>query len=427
MDTARPPLWLMVATAGAALLILVLAVAETSIKAAYLVDEKGEFISLFGLAFIATAGMYLWRRQRLYASLPLVFPWLLYPIVTQGDQIIDNLSINAMRVICHVLLAAIFAAPVAVIVMSARMAGPAVMDRRRSSLLAAVLFIAEIWLAQKYLGTIMIVIQAAMAATAIAVWLLPVPPVAPMPVRSRRTERFALGVLAVGVAVSLGAYLAYTNAPGAYQGSPSFFMDPAQKDANYRFDRIRVPTGPVARPAAFEDVAVALAMDVEAMHRLFQAYHLLNRNYTYDYHNELFLRSTPLLANYRQVGLAMVEEARRLYIQGDTRRLAVRSTLRDDDPLAALLDEIGGYAAFLFARAPILEQMSATFERTKAGLQHAAHLYEGETKYVGDGLNALMAKHQRVLDAPALADATRTLSTKGRAIYDAYADRIVGF
>ena len=51
---------------------------------------------------------------RLVASLPLVFPWLLFPVITQGDQIIDNLSINWMRIVVHVLLAAIFAMPVAV-------------------------------------------------------------------------------------------------------------------------------------------------------------------------------------------------------------------------------------------------------------------------------------------------------------------------
>ena len=49
-----------------------------------------------------------------------MFPWLLYPVITQGDQIIDNLSITWMRIIVHVLLAAIFAMPVAVIVYAAR-------------------------------------------------------------------------------------------------------------------------------------------------------------------------------------------------------------------------------------------------------------------------------------------------------------------
>src|SRR6476646_10768547 len=99
---SRPPLWLLLSTGGLAVTILALAVAETNLKAHYLIDQ-GEFISVFGLAFILVAGLFLYRSKRLFASLPLVFPWLLYPVITQGDQIIDNMSINPMRVICHVL------------------------------------------------------------------------------------------------------------------------------------------------------------------------------------------------------------------------------------------------------------------------------------------------------------------------------------
>ena len=424
-DAARPPLWLVLATAGAALLILLLAVAETSIKAAYLVDTRGEFISLFGLAFIVAAGLYLWRRGSLYASLPLVLPWLLYPIVTQGDQIIDNLSINAMRVICHVLLAAIFAAPVAVIVLAARRAFPWI-GRGGAAYLTSALFVAEIWLAQMYLGAIMIAIQIVMAAAALAVGVM-AGAGAPIPARRQRSERFALFVLLAGAAVSLGTYVGYRNAPGAYQGSPSFFMDPAQKDANYRFDRIAVPGGSVTAPPAMEDLRVALTMDAEALNRLFEAYHLLNRNYTYDYHNELFLRRTPLVPDYRRTGLLMAAEASRLYADADARTQAIRRTLRADNPLAAMLDEVRAYMAFLFNRAPVLERMSASFDRTKAGLQHSAHLYEGETKYLGSGLHELLQKHQRVFDAPVLSSATSAFSERARRIYNAYADRIVGF
>ncbi len=123
--TSRPaartaPAWLVLATAGMALLVLLLAVAETSISVAWLVDTNGEVISLAGVAFIVAAGLVVWRQGRLSASLPLVLPWLLYPIVTQGDQIIDNLSIEWMRAVVTVLLVAIFAAPVAVAVLAAR-------------------------------------------------------------------------------------------------------------------------------------------------------------------------------------------------------------------------------------------------------------------------------------------------------------------
>ena len=117
----RPPAWLLACTGGLAAIILALAVAETNLKAHYLIDQ-GEYLSIFGLVFIAAASVYLYRAGKLFVSLPLVFPWLLYPVITQGDEIIDNLSINPMRVICHILLAAIFATPVAVIVLAARYA-----------------------------------------------------------------------------------------------------------------------------------------------------------------------------------------------------------------------------------------------------------------------------------------------------------------
>ncbi len=72
----------------------------------------------------------------------------------------------------------------------------------------------------------------------------------------------------------------------------------------------------------------------------------------------------------------------------------------EDDPLAALLDDVRAYAAFTFDRAPVLERMSAEFERTEAGLQHATHLYEGEGKVLGVRLAEMLAKHDRVLTAP---------------------------
>ena len=45
--------------------------------------------------------------------------------------------------------------------------------------------------------------------------------------RARRSA-FALAVLIGGVIVSGGLYLGFKNRPGAYQGSPSFYMDPSQ-------------------------------------------------------------------------------------------------------------------------------------------------------------------------------------------------------
>ena len=81
-----------------------MAVAETNLWLHYLIDA-GESISLVGAGVHFLAGLYLYKRGRLLVSLPLALPWLLFPVITQGDQIIDNLSINWMRLISHVLLA----------------------------------------------------------------------------------------------------------------------------------------------------------------------------------------------------------------------------------------------------------------------------------------------------------------------------------
>lgn len=444
------PAWLVVATAVMALLILGLAVAETSVTVAWLVDTRGEFISLFGVAFIVLAGLVVWRQGRLSASLPLVLPWLLYPIVTQGDQIIDNLSIDVMRTVTNVLLVAIFAAPVAVIVIAARAlfdpagrsprevpAGlglvPGVRQlaagqrRQGTALLAAVLFAVEIPLALLYVGALLIYSLVAIVVAALVWACQPELAVRDVAREHARAERFALGVLLVGAVVSAGTFVIYRNAPGAYQGSPSFFMDPAQQDKNYRMDRVQVPAGdpgPLASPEAVRD---ALTGSVRAFERLLAGYDLLARNYTWDFHNELFLRATPLVPEYRRVGLAHVAEALTLQAGAAAKLAAARAQVPDGDPLAALLDDLAGYAALNFTRAPTLEHMSLSFERTRAGLQHAAHLYEGEAKYLGDGLAAIVRKHARVVDAPALSGVMREFVLTSRTIHDAYASRIVGF
>jgi hypothetical protein len=429
---SRPPAWLLVSTGVLALTILALAVAETDLKAHYLIDQ-GEFISVFGLAFIFVAGLYLYRSQQLAASLPLAFAWLLYPIITQGDQIIDNLSINPMRVICHVLLAAIFATPVAVIVMTLRY----VMEKMGRTLgrsaklgLAVALLTAEIWLAYAFLGTLMIVTLVLMIAGVVVYGAYVAWSGAgdvDQASRQVRSERFALGVLLVGLAVSGGTYAAYKNAPGAYQGSPSFFMDPSQQASNYHLDRIPVPARAVTPPASPDAVAAALTAYARTLDRLLAGYHILDRNYTYDFHNALFLRHQELLPDYRAAGLARVAEARKMREDADAKAAIVRATLKDDDPLAALLDDLRAYTAFNFDRAPALERMSGAFERSQAGLQHAAHLYEGESKYLGTGLSQIVNKHHVVVDAPGLAPVTGEFAATSRAIYEAYAHHVVGF
>ena len=111
----------------------------------------------------------------------------------------------------------------------------------------------------------------------------------------------------------------------------------------------------------------------------------------------------------------------------DASAATVRQTLSPDDPLAALLDDVTAYVAFNFERAALLERMTAEFERTKAGLQHATHIYEGEGKVLGVRLSEIVKKHDAVLSSPVMAPVTSEFVTLSRAVYDKYADRIVGF
>jgi hypothetical protein len=446
--SSRPPIWLIVATGLLALTILALAVAETNLRAHYLIDQ-GEYISMFGLAFILVAGLYLYSRGRLRASLWLVFPWLLYPVVTQGDQIIDNLSINPMRAICHVLLAAIFATPVAVLVMLARYllvprpGRPIVRRgwtalfpglrplaegrvREGSALLATSLLVIEMWLADQYLGTLMIVTLIIMTIGTLLYGSQPVEAAAPE-ARRARSELIALAVLLLGVALSAAGFFGYKNRTGAYQGSPAAFMDPAQQETGYRLDRIPVPSRAPAMPASPDVVREALTGYAHTLERLLAGYHILDRNYTYDFHNELFLRSTVLVPDYRTVGLGLVEEARRLRADADARATAARATLASDDPLAALLDDVRDYVAFNFDRSPTLERLSGEFARTKAGLQHSAHLYEGESKFLGTRLAEILAKHHAVIESPVVSPVTAEFAAVSRGIHDAYAHHVVGF
>ena len=445
---AGPPAWLVVATGLLAFGTLAMAVAETSLWMHYLIDA-GESISLAGLAFILAAGVYLYTRGRLLVSLPLVLPWLLFPVITQGDQIIDNLSIIWMRFISHVLLAALFGTPVAIVVLAVRYglaprigaparrlprwleAMPGLRQirqgrvRQGTAALATLLLLAEMWVAVRFLGLLMVITLAAMIAVVLAYGFWPRAHRGAS--GARRTERFALSLLLAGVAVALGLFVGFKNRPGAYQGSPSYYMDPSQQGAGFTLDRVPVPSGDPAPATSAEDVRTALAGYARAFERLLAGYYILDRNYNYHFHNELFLRSTPLLPDYRRTGLAQVAEAQAMRVDADRAAAAARTALSSDDPLAALLDDVTAYAAFTFNRAPILERMSGEFERTKAGLQHATHIYEGEGKVLGVTLADILAKHDAVLSAPAAAPVTTEFVTISRAVHDAYANRIVGF
>jgi len=447
-----PPVWLIAATGVLAVGCLGMAVAETSLWMHYLIDA-GESVSLVGLAFIFAAGLYLSRRGRLLASLPLVLPWLLFPVITQGDQIIDNLSIGWMRFVSHVLLGALFGMPVAIIVLAARyVAAPPAGGRHGgipgwtrvvpglrqiaegrlregSAILAAVVMVAEIWIAVRFLGVLMVITLLVMIALVLA-YGMKRRSIVRQPENHTGfhfTERVALGLLLAGVAVSLGLFFGFKNRPGAYQGSPSYYMDPSQPAGGYRLDGVPVPTVPAVLPSDPDAARAALTGYARAFERLLAGYYVLDRNYNYHFHNELFLRRTPLLPDYRAVGLRAVADAEALRAEADRAAAAVRPTLPITDPLGALLADVSGYAAFTFGRVPVLEAMSGEFERTKAGLQHATHLFEGEGKVLGVRLADILAKHDGVLASSEVAPVTSEFVTISRAVHDAYANRIVGF
>ena len=423
-----------------------MAVTETSLVGHYLIDQ-GEFLSVLGLVFIAVAGLMLYRSGRLRASMPFVLPWLLYPVITQGDQVIDNLSINWMRLLTHLLLAPIFGAPVAVAALGLRHAAsqpwgqkafrspalawipglrPMADGRAREgvALLAATLIGIEMIAAHVALGTLMIVTLVVMLVGVLIYCSAPERQVDDLP-RVQARERRALVLFVVGLVVSAGLYVGYKNRSGAYQGSPSYLLDPAQQAAGYPFDRVPVGTGPVTAPAGAEAEAIraALTTYATALDQLVAGYYVVDRNYTWDFHNALFMRSWPVLPNYRTVALDKIAAARRTAALADAARLP----MSPGDPLGALLADVRAYVAFNFDRAAILERLTAEFERTQAGLQHAAHIYEGEGKLVGLGLEELMRKHAAVLEADDVSGITGPFLTISRRVHESYANRIVGF
>jgi hypothetical protein len=445
-----PPGWLIAATAVLAFGSLALAVAETNLWMHYLIDA-GESLSLVGVAFIVLAGLHLYRQRRLSPSIAFAVPWLIFPIITQGDQIIDNLSINWMRFVCHVLLGLLFGTPVAVVVLAVRYAtgarGDAHAQRGRGfrwadvipgfrlladgrtregcAILAVMLLVAEIWVAVRFLGLLMVATLIVMVWAVLVYGFADRGDVAPR--TGRRPERFALALLLAGAAVSLGLFSGFKNRVGAYQGSPSYYLDPSQGDVWFRLDSVKVTPRPAVPPRDAAGLKAALNGYAGAFQRLLDGYYVLDRNYNYHFHNELFLRSSPLLPEYRQVGLGKIREAEVLRAEADRAAAVVRSPLEAADPTAALLDDLTAYAAFTFRRASLLETMSAEFERTPAGLQHATHLYEGEGKVLGVRLADILAKHNRVLTSAPLAPITADFIATSRAVYDAYANRVVGF
>jgi len=347
-----------------------------------------------------------------------VFPWLLYPVITQGDQIIDNLSITWMRIVVHVLLAAIFAMPVAVIVYAARWLmklSPTASRNLAIALLAAELILAQMFLGALMIGTLLVMI--------LLVWFSSGRDRASDERSRARRNSVALAVLIGGVMVSGGLYLGFKNRPGAYQGSPSFYMDPSQPNSGF-VSSVDIPTGAIEVPEG-NQLQAAFILYAGSLEKLLEGYYVLDRNYNYHFHNELFVRSTPLIPNYRSVGLDMINEASLLAKKGDARAALVQ--LDASNPLGAFLADVQAYVAYNMARAATLERMSAEFEQTKAGLQHATHIYEGEGKYLGVQLANLLEKHRAVVTSHEAGPVVAEFVRAARSIEGRYANRIVGF
>jgi hypothetical protein len=240
----------------------------------------------------------------------------------------------------------------------------------------------------------------------------------------------ALYLLVIGVTASVGCYGIFKSRPGAYQGSPHFFHDPAQQGALYPLDAIPVPasTGSASVTEELQPLlGEILDSYADSLDRILRGYYILDRNYNYAFHNALFLRTTPLLPDFRARGLAEIEAGRETARNAAARWHAVRRRLQPGETEEALVDDVAGFVRYSLQRAAVLEAMSARFERTPAGLQHATHLYEGEGKMLGITLMQLIEKHRGALNDPEIADVTTRFVASGRHVYDSYANRIVGF
>jgi hypothetical protein len=417
---AGAPRWLLIATVFFTLLILAMAVAETTLWMHFLVD-RGEYISIGGLAFIFLVGVWLYSRNRLKPSLPLFIPWLIYPVLTQGDELIDNLTINQMRLVCHVILAVLFGAPILMIALTAARVSPVFSGKTGRRVLVALLFAGEIWVAVAFLGDLMVLTLILMgiayvyfesAASNLSKALV------------RFTEKAALVVMVVGVVGSLGIFIGFKNRPGAYQGSPAAYLDHSQKDAHYDFNLVAAGKGE-GQTVPQAEIQSVFADYSKALLYLNHAHYVMDRNYNYTFHNSLFLRHTPILPSFREKSIEEVSVARRLAASADTRTEALIAGSGEATALGRLLQEVRDFTSYNLRRASLLDMMSAEFIKTEAGAQHATHLYEGEGKLLDDQFAAVIRKHDAEIQR--LGDASAPLVEAARLIHSTYGNRIVGF
>ena len=127
------------------------------------------------------------------------------------------------------------------------------------------------------------------------------------------------------------------------------------------------------------------------------------------------------------MALAEIAEGRRLAAEADARLADLETEGSNHGALGAFLSEIRNHVAFHLRRAALLREMSAAFEQTESGLQHATHLYEGEGKMLGVSLMEVIEKHGRIMENPKLASVAEPFVAASRKIHASYADRIVGF
>lgn len=448
VNNTSAPRWLVGLTVLLTVVMLYMAVAETAAWTHYFIDT-GEYIALIGLAFVVVAGSYLYARRRLAASLPLLLPWFLYPVITQGDQLIDNMAIGGMRLVVHILLALIFAAPIGVLVVAARRAlapAPGGEVRKRwwtalcpglrqiergdvregTAAMILTLLVVEMWVAHAFLGTLMIATLVAMALAVL--WTASLTAGSGFALTPRHSERWAMGILMVGVVMSFGVYAYYRNLPTSQQGTVSPFHGEVD-DHIYALDHalLTVDDPDIPSPAVYAEIREVLTGYSESIQGLFDAYYILDRNYNYWFHNELFLRNTPVMADFRAKALAKIAEMKQLAWATTAHLEAIDPMLPTDRGVSAFLHEIRRFVEYNFQRAEELAELTAEFQRTKAGLQHATHSYEGEAKVLGSGLVEILDKHQGITASVELAAMSDEFTTMARSIHQVYENRIVGF
>src|SRR5262249_51516381 len=148
------------------------------------------------------------------------------------------------------------------------------------------------------------------------------------------------------------------------QGSPSFYYDPAQKAARYNLEEIPAPSSqsPLPNATALAEIHPILDRYAEGLKMIFHGYYILDRNYNYSFHNALFLRSTPILPDFRAKGLEEIRKGRENALQADEELQRIRSTVASG-PVAAFLDEIHHYVDYTLGRAQLLEEKTAEFQK----------------------------------------------------------------